>query len=291
MPNIQAPMQGKICMITGANSGVGKATALGLAKMGATVVLVSRDRARGEEAQREIKAQSSNHAIDLLVADLSSQKSIRQLAQDFKQHYSQLHVLINNAGVFPLTKRTTVDSLDMTFAVNQLAPFLLTNLLLDVLKASAPARIVNVSSNSHEANYLQLDDLQSEKRYRPMRAYGQSKLALVLFTYELARRLEGTGVTANGLHPGFVATNIAQRDLPLPGRLAASLIFRFGISPEEGAKTSIYLASSPDVEGITGKYFVRSVPKMSAPLTYDKSLQQQLWQACAELTGLNVGVA
>lgn len=284
-------MQGKICLITGANSGIGKATALGLARMGATVVLVSRDRARGEQAQSEIKAQSGNPNIDLLLADLSSQKSIRQLADDFKQRYSQLHVLINNAGVFSPRKRLTVDGIDMVFAVNQLAPFLLTNLLLNVLKASAPARIVNVSSDSHEANYLKLDDLQSEKHYRPMRAYGQSKLALVLFTYELARRLEGTGVTANCLHPGFVATNIAQRDLPPIVRLLAKPIFLFGISPEEGAKTSIYLASSPDVEGVTGKYFVKSVPRQSAPLTHDESLQHRLWQVCAVMTGLTLQVA
>jgi len=284
-------MQGKICLITGANSGIGKATALGLAKLGATVVLVSRDRARGEQAQSEIKAQSGNPNIDLLLADLSSQKSIRQLADDFKQRYSQLHVLINNAGVFSPRKRLTVDGIDMVFAVNQLAPFLLTNLLLDVPKASAPARIVNVSSGSHEANYLKLDDLQSEKHYRPMRAYGQSKLALVLFTYELARRLEGTGVTANCLHPGFVATNIAQRGLPPPVRLLAKPIFLFGISPEQGARTSIYLASSPDVEGVTGKYFVKSVPKQSAPLTHDESLQHKLWQVCAVMTGLTLQVA
>jgi NAD(P)-dependent dehydrogenase (short-subunit alcohol dehydrogenase family) len=291
MSTSQSAMQGKICLITGANSGIGKATALGLAKLGATVVLVSRDRARGEQAQSEIKAQSGNPNIDLLLADLSSQKSIRQLADDFKQRYSQLHVLINNAGVFSPRKRLTVDGIDMVFAVNQLAPFLLTNLLLDVPKASAPARIVNVSSGSHEANYLKLDDLQSEKHYRPMRAYGQSKLALVLFTYELARRLEGTGVTANCLHPGFVATNIAQRGLPPPVRLLAKPIFLFGISPEQGARTSIYLASSPDVEGVTGKYFVKSVPKQSAPLTHDESLQHKLWQVCAVMTGLTLQVA
>ncbi len=286
MPTVNTQMQGKICMITGANSGIGKATALGLAQMGATVVLVSRDRARGEEAQKEIKAKSGNDAIDLLLADLSSQQSIRQLVEDFKQRYTRLHVLINNAGVFALTWRETVDGLEMSFAVNVLAPFLLTNLLLDVIKASAPARIVNVSSNQQEANHLKLDDLQLEKSYRPMRAYAQSKLAVVLFTYELARRLEGTGVTANCLHPGFVATNIAQRDLVLPARLATKLIFRFGTSPEKGAKTSLYLATSPDVEGVTGKYFEKSVPRRSAPLSYDESLQQQLWKACAQLTGL-----
>ncbi len=291
MTSSSQPMQGKVCLITGANSGIGKATALGLAKLGATVVLVSRDRVRGEQAQREIQEQSRNPHTDLLIADLSSQQSIRQLADDFKRRYSQLHVLINNAGVFQLRKHLTVDGLDMVFAVNQLAPFLLTNLLLDVIKASAPARIVNVSSGSHEANYLRLDDLQSEKHYRPMRAYGQSKLAMVLFTYELARRLEGTGVTANCLHPGFVATNIAQRGMPLIVRLLAKPIFLFGISPEEGAKTSLYLASSPDVEGITGKYFVKSIPRQSAPLTHDASLQHKLWQVCSVMTGLTAKVA
>lgn len=286
MPTVNPLMQGKVCMVTGATSGIGKATALGLAQMGATVVMVSRDRARGEAAQSEIKTKSGNNAVDLLIADLSSQQSIRQLAENFKRNYTQLHVLINNAGVFMLTRRETVDGLEMTFAVDYLAPFLLTNLLLDVLKASAPARIVNVSSESHEAGYIKMDDLQAKKGYRPMRVYGQSKLALVLFTYELARRLQGTGVTANCLHPGLVATNIAQRNLWPIARTAAKLVLFFGISPEEGAKTSIYLASSPDVEGVTGKYFVKSIPKRSTPISYDESLQQQLWEKSAKLVNL-----
>jgi NAD(P)-dependent dehydrogenase (short-subunit alcohol dehydrogenase family) len=286
MPTVNPLMQGKVCMVTGATSGIGKATALGLARIGATVVMVSRDRARGEAAQSEIKTKSGNNAVDLLIADLSSQQSIRQLAENFKRNYTQLHVLINNAGVFMLTRRETVDGLEMTFAVDYLAPFLLTNLLLDVLKASAPARIVNVSSESHEAGYIKMDDLQAKKGYRPMRVYGQAKLALVLFTYELARRLQGTGVTANCLHPGFVATNFAQRDLWPIARTAAKLVFFFGISPEEGAKTPIYLASSPDVEGVTGKYFVKSIPKRSTPISYDESLQQQLWEESAKLVNL-----
>ncbi len=286
MPTLDTRMQGKICIVTGANSGIGKATALGLAQMGATVVMVCRDRARGEAAQSEIKAKSGNDAVDLLLADLSSQQSIRQLAENFKQRYTRLHVLINNAGAFYLTRHESVDGLEMTFAVNYLAPFLLTNLLLDVLKASAPARIVNVASESHEAGYIKMDDLQAKKRYRPMRAYGQSKLALVLFTYELARRLHGTGVTANCLHPGFVATHIAQGSLWPIARTAAKSIFLFGISPEEGAKTSIYLASSRDAEGVTGKYFVKRAPKRSAPISYDESLQRQLWEESAKLVKL-----
>jgi len=280
-------MQGKICMVTGANSGIGKATALELAQMGATVVMVCRDRAKGEEAQNEITTKSRNNAVDLLLADLSSQQSIRQLVENFQHHYTHLHVLINNAGAaFPGRRRETVDGLEMTFAVNYLAPFLLTNLLLDVLKASAPARIVNVSSDAQASGYIQMDDLQSEKLYRPMRTYPQSKLAVVLFTYELARRLQGTGVTANCLHPGFVATHIGQSDVGPAVRLLVKVIGSFGASPQEGAKTSIYLASSPDVEGVTGKYFVKSIPKRSAAISYDESLQQQLWEQSAKMVNV-----
>src|SRR5436309_5992481 len=287
MPTVNNSMQGKICMVTGANSGIGKATALALAQMGATVVMVCRDRARGEEAKSEITTKSRNNAVDLLQADLSSQQSIRQLVEHFQHHYTHLHVLINNAGAaFPGRRRETVDGLEMTFAVNYLAPFLLTNLLLDGLKASAPARIVNVSSDAQASGYIQMDDLQAEKRYRPMRTYPQAKLAVVLFTYELARRLQGTGVTANCLHPGFVATNFGQIGTAPVIRTAVKFISRFGMSPEEGAKTSIYLASSPDVEGVTGKYFVKSIPKRSASISYDESLQRQLWEQSAKLVNV-----
>src|SRR6266852_7071190 len=283
MLTVNTSMQGKACMVTGANSGIGKATALGLAQMGAKVVMVARDRARGEVAQNEVKARSGNNSVDLLVADLSSQQSIRQLVENFKQHYKQLYVLINNAGVFMLTRRETVDGLEITFAVNYLAPFLLTNLLLEMLKASAPARIVNVSSATQASGSIQMDDLQAEKHYSSMRAYGQSKLAIVMFTYELARRLQGTGVTANCLHPGFVATHFAQRDGGPAFRLLVKLIGSFGTSPQEGAKTSIYLACSPEVEGVTGNYFVKSLPKRSAAISYNESLQRQLWEQSAKL--------
>jgi len=279
-------MQGKVCIVTGANSGIGKATALGLAQMGATVVMVCRNQSKGEEAQNEIKEKSENDAIDLMLADLSSQESIRQLAENFQQHYQQLHVLINNAGVANLTRRETSDGFEMMFAVNYLAPFLLTNILLEKLKASAPARIVNVSSESHQAGYIIMDDLQSEKKYK-FKAYGQSKLALVLFTYELARMLQGTSVNANCLHPGFVATNFGQNGAGSVGRGIVKLISRLGISPEEGAKTSIYLASSPEIEGVTGKYFIKSIPVRSAPISYDETLQRQLWEVSAKLVNLH----
>lgn len=285
MPTLNTSMQGKVCMVTGANSGIGKATVLALAQMGATVVMVCRDRARGEEARSEIITKSGNEAVDLLEADLSSQPSIRQLVENFQHHYTQLHVLINNAGATFSGRRETVDGLEMTFAVNYLAPFLLTNLLLNVLKASA-ARIVNVSSDAHEAGYIRMDDLQEEKHYQPMRVYGQSKLAIVLFTYELARRLQGMGVTANCLHPGFVATNFGQRGASLPVRLLIKLIARFGTSSEKGAKTSIYLASSLEVEGLTGQYFAKSIPRRSVPITYDESLQRQLWEQSVKLVNM-----
>ena len=273
-------------MVTGANSGIGKATARALAQMGATVVMVCRDRARGEAARREIITTSKNTAVDLLQADLSSQQSIRQLVEHFQQRYTHLHVLINNAGAAFPRRQESVDGVEMTLAVNYLAPFLLTHLLLDVLKASAPARIVNISSNSHEAGYIKLENLQSKNPYGSMKVYGQAKLALVLFTYELARRLEGTGVTVNCLHPGFVATHFGQSDIGPAFRLLVKVIGSFGTSPEKGAKTSIYLASSPKVEGVTSHYFVKSIPKRSAAISYDESLQRQLWKQSAKLVNV-----
>ena len=285
MPPVKNSMQGKICMVTGANSGIGKATALALAQMGATVVMVCRDRARGEQARSEITTKSRNNAVDLLLADLSSQQSIRQLVEHFQHHYTHLHVLINNAGAAFPGRRESVDGLEMTLAVNYLAPFLLTNLLLDVLKASAPARIINVSSNSHKAGYIQMDDLQAE-HYRSMRVYGQAKLARRAVHLRTGSHLEGTGVTVNCLHPGFVATNFGQSDGGPAFRLLVKLIGSFGTSPEKGAKTSVYLASSPEVESVTDKYFVKSIPRRSASISYDESLQRQLWEQSTRLVNL-----
>lgn len=280
-------MTGKICMVTGANSGLGKATALGLAQMDAHVVMVCRNQAKGEKVQDEIKQRSGNANIDLLLADLSSQQSIRQLARAVTQRYDRLHVLINNAGSVFLRRQLSVDGLEMTFALNHLAGFLLTNLLLDTLKASAPARIINVSSIAHAEGFIDLDDLQANKKYRIMRAYAQSKLANVLFTYALAQRLEGTGVTVNCLHPGTVVTNIWSRPLPdFLKPLGTTLARPFGITAEEGAQTSLYLASSPEVEGVTGKYFYKCKERPSANISYDVAVQQQLWEKSAELTGI-----
>lgn len=280
-------MKGKVCMITGANSGIGKATALGLVKMGTTVVMVCRNRNRGEAAMDEIKAQSGNESVELMIADLASQKSIRQLVKDFTDKYQQLHVLINNAGVAKANRTLTVDGIETTFAINYLAPFLLTNLLLDALKASTPARIVNVSSMVHKWGAIDFDNLQGEKRYDMDKAYNQSKLAIVLFTYELARRLQGTGVTVNSLEPGLVATNFGREYTGFK-RLMTTKIWRsFVKSPEKGAETSTYLASSLEVEGITGKHFTNKKATKSSKRSHDESVWQRLWQVSEELTELN----
>lgn len=276
----QADMRGKICLVTGANSGIGKATATGLAKLGATVVMVCRNQARGEEVLAEIRANSGSDAVALLLADLSSQASIHQLAQDFQATYEHLHVLVNNAGVGPWRRSVTVDGIETTFAVNYLAPFLLTHLLLDRLKTSAPARIVNVTSALNGP--LDFDDLQRERRFDPMQVYAQSKFALIPFTYELARRLQGSEVTVNCLSPGVVATNLS-RDYPLAFRLMTRIFFS---NPEKGAQTSLYLASSPEVEGVTGKYFDRRKEKRTSPHTYDVAIRERFWQVSAELTHL-----
>jgi len=279
-------MEGRVCMVTGANSGIGRATATGLAQLGATVVMVCRDPSKGEAALAEIKAKSGNESVALMLADLSSQKSIRQLVKDFTDKYRHLHVLVNNAAVF-LTKRSvTVDGIETTFAVNHLAYFFLTNLLLDLLKSSVPARIVSVSSIAHYRGHINFDDLQGEKNYSGFRAYNQSKLANILFTYELARRLKGTGVTANCLHPGAVATNLVRNNSGIFG-LIWKLLTPFMLSPEKGAQTCIYLASSPEVEGISGKYFVKQTEAKSSMESYDESIARRLWQISAELAGLD----
>ena len=282
-------MNGKVCMITGASSGIGKATALGLAKMGATVVMVCRDRGRGEAAMAEIKAKSGDQAADLMLANLSSQESILRLVSDFKDRYQQLHVLINNAGVFLSKRSVTADGIEAHFAVNYLAPFLLTNLLLDVLKAGAPTRIVTVSGTYHRKATMDFDDLMCEKDYSASKANNQAKLALILFTYELARRLEETGVTANCLHPGVVATSLVEKDTDYPhfSLFLYKLFKPFLSSPEKGAETSIYLASSPEVEGVTGKYFVKKATVESSPESYDAGIARRLWEVSAELTELN----
>jgi NAD(P)-dependent dehydrogenase (short-subunit alcohol dehydrogenase family) len=279
-------MAGKVCLVTGANAGIGKATSQGLAHMGATVVMVCRSQERGEGALAEIKQTSGNKHVYLLVADLASQAAIGNLAREFKRNYSALHVLINNAGIIPRKRQLTVDGLETQFAVNHLAPFLLTNLLLGVLKASAPARIVTVASDMHRGATIDFDDLQSAESYRPLQVYSRTKLANILFTYELARRLEGTEVTANCLHPGVVSTKLLADGMGIPRPLKSTTKL-IGSGPTKGAKTSIYLATSPEVEGVSGKYFVRQKPVESSKTSYDENLAGRLWKRSAELTGLS----
>jgi NAD(P)-dependent dehydrogenase (short-subunit alcohol dehydrogenase family) len=280
-----ADMTGRVCVITGATRGIGRATAEGLARLGATLVLVVRRREDGAAVARALRHAHAAPPAEVVPADLASQHSIREAAEAIRAHHPALHVLINNAGTIPKDRETTVDGLEMQFAVNHLAYFLLTNLLLDRLMAGAPARIVNVSSGAHQGGTIDFADLQSERRYDPVRVYGRTKLANVLFTYELARRLEGTGVTANCLHPGVIATRLLAEymNLPLVGGAVART---FGGSPEAGAETSLHLAASPAVEGVTGKYFVESRATRSSRESYDEELQRRLWERSAELTAL-----
>ena len=278
-------MKGKICMITGANSGIGKATALGLAKMGATIVMVCRNKDRGEKALEDIKKEVENGTVDLMIADLSTQKAIHQLVKEFKERYQFLHVLINNAGVNLSRCVLTEDGIETTFAVNYLAQYLLSNLLLDVLQASSPARIVNVASSVLAKN-IDFENLNGEKHYRQLNAYGQSKLAVILFTYELSRRIEGTGVTVNCLHPGYVKTNMIKNFRKFV-KYFYPLIGLFMKKPKKGAKTSIYLASSSEVEGVSGKYFKKRKEVESMKAAYDEEIAKRLWDVSIALTNLN----
>ena len=279
--NASNQLTGKICLITGGNAGIGLATAIGVGQLGAHVVIVSRDEGRGETAVTQIKHAAQTDDVDLLVADLSSQAQIRQLAAAFQARYAHLHILINNAGIIPRTRQVSEDGFELQFAVNHLAYFLLTNLLLDRLIASAPARIVNVSSMVHDWATLDFADLQNERSYRATAVYGQTKLMNVLFTNELARRLAGTGVTANSLHPGVIPTKLNASYM---GRSAPTASMS---QLESGAETSIYLAASPEVEGKTGMYFSNRQAQRSAKITYDEAAAAKLWQISAEMTGLD----
>jgi NAD(P)-dependent dehydrogenase (short-subunit alcohol dehydrogenase family) len=280
-------LTGKTILITGATNGIGKVAALELARQGLTVVLVGRNPAKVADTVQEIKEKSRNPQVDGLVADLSSMAEVRRLAGEFRQKYPQLHVLVNNAGGIFASRQVTVDGYELTFALNHLAYFLLTNLLLDMLKANAPARIVNVSSGAHLGAALDFDDLQNERHYSGggFTAYGRSKLENLLFTYELARRLEGSGVTVNALHPGAVATGFGENNRG-GMRLAMQVFHLFSLTPEQGADTIIYLASSPDVAGVSGKYWEKRKQIASSPASYDEATQKRLWEVSAQMTGL-----
>ena len=279
-------LHGKTILLTGANSGIGKVTALELARMGASLVLVCRNREKGKEAMDEFVKKTGNKSIELITANLLLQKEVRSVANEFLSSHARLDVLINNAGTNFPNYGITEDGIERTMAVNYFAPFLLTNLLLGVLEKSAPSRVVNVSSVGHYGGDLLLDNLAQDRRMgaEGFSAYQRSKLALVLFTYELARRLNGKQVSVNSLHPGTVRTNIwSHAGMATPLTKFASLFMR---SPEKGARTSIYLASSPEVDGVSGKYFDDCMPKKSSDKSYDQTLASKLWEQSVHLTHL-----
>lgn len=275
-----ANMTGRVCVVTGANRGIGRATAHGLARLGAKVILVCRRKEDGDAVAHEIGLEGS--LPDVITADLSSQASIRHAAVELRGRYPSLHVLINNAGVIPRRREVTVDGLEMQLAVNHLACFLLTGLLLPQLQAGAPSRIINVSSGAHTHAEIDFEDLQAERGYDPKDVYSRTKLMNVLFTYELGRRLRGTRVTANCLNPGVVATRMLADYMGVAS--AAGPASTFGAKPEEGAETSIYLASSPDVEGVTGNYFERKRARRSSRESYDEAAARRLWEISERLT-------
>ena len=309
MPDRERPMAGKTCLVTGATSGIGRETALALARLGASVVVVGRDPAKCASTVEMIKGATGNDSVESLVADLTSQAEVRRLAREVLERHDRLDVLVNNAGAMYDLRRESVDGIELTLALNHIAYFLLTNLLLDLLKASAPARIVNVASEAHrDVKGFDFDDPQALHLGRSLSAYGRSrvsgslfalllppkhpaflrysetKLANLLFTGELANRLEGTGVTVNALHPGFVATDFTKGNGLLGWFLRrwASLL---AISPADGARTSVYLATSPEVEGVTGGYFARSHPLPPSPAALDPEAAVRLWSLSEEWAG------
>ena len=282
-------LTGKLILVTGATDGIGLVTAEVLAGMGANVTILGRNLQKTADSAAAIQ-QKTGKNVETIVADLSVQAQVRRAAAEYLARHDQLHVLVNNAGAVFTQRKVSADGLEMTFALNHLGYFLLTDLLLGALKVSAPARIVSVSSGAHVGAQLDFSDLQNERGFSSFKAYGQSKLANIYFTYELARRLEGTGVTANCLHPGFVATNFGASNGGIFGPIfrLAQLI---ALKPNQGAETSVYLASSPEVEGVSGKYFDKKKAVRSSEVSYDRATAERLWQVSEELTGVKAVAA
>ena len=281
---MRATMKDKVVVITGATSGIGTETARALADIGARVVMINRNPQKAEAVADDLR-RTATGKIDLVKGDMSSFASIREAANDILERYPRIDVFISNAGVFRARRHTTADGLEEVFGVNHLAPFLLTNLLLERLRASAPSRIVVVASEAHRGAVLDFDDLLLERRYGAWKSYSRSKLANIMFTYALARRLEGSDVTANCLHPGFVATRLGSGN-KIPIRPVYILLRPFTKSPKQGAETSVYLASSPDVDGVSGKYFDNKRESRSSRVSLEEEPQELLWKMSADLTGI-----
>lgn len=282
-------MSSETVVVTGGNSGIGKETAVGLARRGAHVVIGCRNAAKGDAAVAEIRSRSGNDAVEVTPLDLASFASVRACAAALLAAHPRIDVLVNNAGIVTRTRSVTGDGHETQFQVNHLGHFLLANLLRDRLVASAPARVVVVASHAHKVarHGLDFDDLESEGRYRPFRVYARTKLMNIMFTRELARRLDGTGVTANSVHPGYVASNFGREgDTGMLGNVAMILGRPFAISPAKGAQTSIYIASSPDIEGVTGQYFFRSTLASESDAARDDAAAVRLWEISEKLTGL-----
>jgi len=278
--------QKRISLITGATSGIGKAAAALLAAQGMEIILTGRNAAKVENTVSEIREQTGSRSISYLIADFSDLTDVKQLAEQFRQQFPRLDILINNAGAYFNRRHRTVYGVEKTFLVNHLAPFLLTNLLLNSLQKSESARIINVSSGAHYNAQLDLDDLNFDRFYFGYWAYGRSKLANILFTYELARKLKDKSITVNALHPGRVGTDIFKTDFSIFGGPLKWLIERISLTPEQGADNTVYLATSPEVEGVTGKYFVKREAVASSPLSYDEDLARRLWEISEQITGL-----
>jgi NAD(P)-dependent dehydrogenase (short-subunit alcohol dehydrogenase family) len=285
-PAHEVLMQGKVCLVTGATAGIGQVTATELCRLGAHVIIVGRSSERCAATQALIRTAAGADRADSFVADLSILSEVRRLAGLVRERYPRLDVLVNNAGAMFWKRSESAEGIEKTFALNHLSYFLLTDLLLPLLRNSAPARIVNVASEAYKGAVINFDDIQFKQKYSGWKAYQQSKLANIMFTYELARRIQGSGVTANALHPGFVRTNFLQvfNDAPA-GWLIKSIANIIALTPEKGARTSIYLASSPEVEGVSGRYFVKEKPVESSPQSRDQAAWERLWRLSVEMTG------